>query len=47
MSMELSEFRAIAKKYNVIPVWRKVFADNETPLTLYKICFHNPIYLRN
>ena len=29
MSMELSEFRAIAKEYNVIPVWRKVFADNE------------------
>jgi anthranilate synthase component 1 len=34
--MELSEFRTIAKNYNVIPVWRKVFADNETPLTLYR-----------
>ena len=34
--MKLEEFRSIAKNYNVIPVWKKLFADNETPLTLYR-----------
>lgn len=34
--MNLDEFREIAKNFNVIPVWRKLFADNETPLTLYR-----------
>jgi anthranilate synthase component I len=34
--MTLEEFREIARNFNVIPVWRKVFADNETPLTLYR-----------
>ncbi len=34
--MNLDEFRKIAKSFNVIPVSRKLFADNETPLTLYR-----------
>jgi anthranilate synthase component 1 len=34
--MTLEEFRNVAKNYNVIPVWQKLFADNETPLTLYR-----------
>jgi anthranilate synthase component 1 len=36
MSMSLQEFREIAQSYNVIPVWRKIFADDETPLSLYR-----------
>jgi anthranilate synthase component 1 len=34
--MTLDEFRIVAKSYNVIPVWQKLFADNETPLALYR-----------
>lgn len=34
--MSLAEFSQIAKNHNVIPVWRKLLADSETPLTLYR-----------
>jgi anthranilate synthase component I len=34
--MTLEQFREIARDYNVIPVWQKFFADNETPLTIYR-----------
>ena len=34
--MELAEFRAYAKVSNVIPVSRKLLADSETPLGVYK-----------
>jgi anthranilate synthase component 1 len=36
MGMSLDEFAEIAKSHNVIPVWRKLLADSETPLTLYR-----------
>lgn len=34
--MELNEFREYAKRYNVIPVTRKLLADGETPIGVYK-----------
>ena len=34
--MNLEEFRAFAKISNVIPVSRKLLADSETPLGIYK-----------
>lgn len=34
--MNIEEFRAFAKDYNVIPVWRKLLADSETPLGVYR-----------
>ena len=34
--MNLEEFRAYAKVSNVIPVSRKLLADSETPLGVYK-----------
>jgi anthranilate synthase component 1 len=34
--MQLSEFREYAKSYNVIPVYRKLLADGETPLGVYR-----------
>jgi anthranilate synthase component 1 len=34
--MEIAEFRAYAKVSNVIPVSRKLLADSETPLGVYK-----------
>ena len=34
--MDLAEFRAYAKVSNVIPVSRKLLADSETPLGVYK-----------
>lgn len=34
--MQLSEFREYAKKYNVIPVTRKLLADGETPIGVYR-----------
>ena len=34
--MELVEFQKLALSHNVIPVWQKVFADNETPITIYQ-----------
>lgn len=34
--MLLEEFREHARLHNVIPVWRKLLADSETPLTLYR-----------
>jgi anthranilate synthase component 1 len=34
--MKLEEFRSYARNHNVIPVYRKVLADGETPLGLYK-----------
>lgn len=34
--MKIEEFRAFAKDYNVIPVWRKLLADSETPLGVYR-----------
>jgi len=36
MSMTLAEFRQHATNHNVIPVWRKLLADSETALTLYR-----------
>ena len=41
--MKLEEFREIARNFNVIPVWQKVFADNETPLTLYRKLAKNKV----
>ena len=34
--MELKEFREFAKSYNVIPVTRKLLADGETPIGVYR-----------
>lgn len=34
--MELSQFREYAKSYNVIPVTRKLLADGETPIGVYR-----------
>ena len=34
--MLLEEFRDHARHHNVIPVWRTLLADSETPLTLYR-----------
>ena len=34
--MTLEEFREYAARYNVIPVWKRILADHETPLTVYK-----------
>ena len=34
--MELSTFREFAKNYNVIPVTRKLLADGETPIGVYR-----------
>lgn len=34
--MKIEEFREYAKSYNVIPVFRRVLADGETPLGIYK-----------
>ncbi len=34
--MTIEEFREYAKSHNVIPVWRTLLADSETPLTVYK-----------
>ena len=34
--MKLEEFRGYAKNHNVIPVYRKLLADGETPLNVYK-----------
>lgn len=34
--MKIEEFRAYAKEFNVIPVWRKLLADSETPLGVYR-----------
>ena len=41
--MNLQEFRNFAKENNVIPVYRKVLADGETPLGIYKkLAKNNP-----
>lgn len=34
--MKIEEFHAFAKDYNVIPVWRKLLGDSETPLGVYR-----------
>lgn len=34
--MRIEEFRSFAKEFNVIPVWRKLLADSETPLGVYR-----------
>jgi anthranilate synthase component 1 len=34
--MKLEEFREYARNHNVIPVYRRVLADGETPLGIYK-----------
>ena len=34
--MNLQEFREFAREYNVIPVYRKLLADGETPLGVYR-----------
>ena len=34
--MKIEEFRSFAKEFNVIPVWRKLLADSETPLGVYR-----------
>ena len=33
--MNIEEFRNYARDFNVIPVWRKLLADSETPLGVY------------
>lgn len=41
--MKLEEFREFARNNNVIPVYRRVLADGETPLGLYKkLAKNNP-----
>ena len=41
--MKLDEFRLYAKENNVIPVYRRILADSETPLGLYKkLAKNNP-----
>ena len=34
--MNLEEFRGYAQDFNVIPVYRKLLADGETPLGVYR-----------
>ena len=34
--MNVEDFRAYARSYNVIPVTRKLLADGETPLGIYR-----------
>ena len=34
--MKIEEFRSFAQEFNVIPVWRKLLADSETPLGVYR-----------
>lgn len=34
--MNIEEFRECAREFNVIPVWRKLLADSETPLSVYR-----------
>lgn len=34
--MNIDEFRSFAKEFNVIPVWRKLLADSETPVGVYR-----------
>ena len=34
--MKIEEFRKHAQSHNVIPVYRKLLADGETPLNIYK-----------
>jgi anthranilate synthase component 1 len=34
--MNIEEFRNYARDFNVIPVWRKLLADSETPLGVYR-----------
>ncbi len=34
--MTLEQFRDYARNYNVIPVWRTILADQESPLTVYR-----------
>jgi anthranilate synthase component 1 len=34
--MKIEEFRTFAQEFNVIPVWRKLLADSETPLGVYR-----------
>ena len=34
--MNLLEFREFARSYNVIPVTRKLLADGETPIGVYR-----------
>ena len=34
--MNIEEFREYAKSFNVIPVYRKLLADSETPLGVYR-----------
>jgi len=42
----LSEFEAFAAQYNVIPVWRELQADLETPVSVYlKLCNDGPSFL--
>ncbi|MEY4734674.1 MAG: hypothetical protein RL428_9 [Actinomycetota bacterium] len=41
--MKIEEFREYARSNNVIPVYRKVLADSETPLGIYKkLAKNNP-----
>lgn len=39
--MNLDEFRSYARKHNVIPVFRRVLADEETPVSIYRKLAHN------
>jgi len=34
--MQRSEFQEYAKSFNVIPVYRKLLADGETPIGIYR-----------
>ena len=34
--MQLTEFREYARNFNVVPVSRKLLADGETPLAVYR-----------
>jgi anthranilate synthase component 1 len=34
--MQLAEFREYARSFNVVPVSRKLLADGETPLAVYR-----------
>ena len=46
--MKIEEFREYAKSFNVIPVYRKLLADSETPLGIYRNLprmHHLPSYL--
>ena len=38
ISPSLNDFKDLAKKYNVIPIWSEILADLTTPVSLFSRC---------